>query len=113
MYKNFRNADYVAFNEFMKSQIWSDLFAGLESVNDMWRKLNQVTDGLTDGLTRFVPDCSNKQKSKKVIYPEYLNKMLLKKSYYYKNFANKCKMAIEKYQVKKEMSYLKIKKKNF
>jgi hypothetical protein len=119
--KNFINADYKAFNDFLMLQNWDEIFSDDDSANEMWDKLCDV---INDGLGKFVPNYVNKLNNAKR-YPPYIRKMLLKKrllwrqrfnlngSLVYKNYAKKCKLVIEKYKARKEMGFLKVKKKNF
>ena len=73
---------------------------------------------------KFVPNCINKVNNAKK-YSPYFRKMLIKKRFLWrhrfelngslahKNYAKKCKLVIEKYQARKDMGFLRIRKKIF
>ena len=122
VHKNFKASNFDEFNRYLSSINWSNIFDDAESVNDLWTKFCDV---LNLGIEKFVPDHVECCNSKRVLYPLYIRKMLLKKKQLwrqrynanggngYKCYSLKCKVAIDKYHERREMAYLRVKNKNF
>ena len=122
VHKNFKASNFDEFNRYLSSINWSNIFDDAESVNDLWTKFCDV---LNLGIEKFVPDHVECCNSKRVLYPLYIRKMLLKKKQLWRQRYNanggngykcsslKCKVAIDKYHERREMAYLRVKNKNF
>ena len=79
VHKNFKASNFDEFNRYLSSINWSNIFDDAESVNDLWTKFCDV---LNLGIEKFVPDHVECCNSKRVLYPLYIRKMLLKKKNY-------------------------------